>query len=129
MHQTHAAASTTTPMPPASRFYGTDAIRPGMALEAHPVVLPSGPSGEGGLDAYARGSAPRGSQDLGGSGDRAPVPAGTGPDGRWTVHNFEVEEHHTYVAGGIRVHNTSGEFKIGADGKRSISVEKAAPKM
>lgn len=23
------------------------------------------------------------------------------------VHNFEVEEHHTYVAGGLRVHNTS----------------------
>ncbi|MCK8485485.1 hypothetical protein MUY21_15695 [Aliiroseovarius sp. S2029] len=28
----------------------------------------------------------------------------------WKTYNFEVSEHHTYVAGGIRVHNTSGDF-------------------
>jgi hypothetical protein len=32
----------------------------------------------------------------------------------WTTYNFEVEELHTYVAGGVRVHNESGFFgKIG----------------
>lgn len=26
------------------------------------------------------------------------------------THNFEVEHHHTYVAGGVRVHNSSEEY-------------------
>jgi hypothetical protein len=26
----------------------------------------------------------------------------------WAIHNFEVEGLHTYVAGGVRVHNKSG---------------------
>ena len=30
----------------------------------------------------------------------------------WKTYNFEVEEFHTYVAGGVRVHNTS-EFSLG----------------
>ena len=30
------------------------------------------------------------------------------PIDAWVTYNFEVEEHHTYVAGGVRVHNESG---------------------
>ena len=33
-----------------------------------------------------------------------------GPGGLWRTHNFEVEEHHTYVAGGVRVHNDSQDY-------------------
>jgi Ca2+-binding RTX toxin-like protein len=29
-------------------------------------------------------------------------------DAAWTTYNFEVAEHHTYIADGIRVHNDSG---------------------
>lgn len=28
----------------------------------------------------------------------------------WATYNFEVDDLHTYVAGGVRVHNTSGAF-------------------
>lgn len=39
----------------------------------------------------------------------APLLTSLGPQARMAhrVHNFEVEEHHTYVAGGLRAHNTS----------------------
>ncbi|MEP5758397.1 MAG: hypothetical protein ABJ327_03600, partial [Litoreibacter sp.] len=33
---------------------------------------------------------------------------GEAPKDGWKTYNFEVEEHHTYVAEGIRVHNMSG---------------------
>ena len=28
----------------------------------------------------------------------------------WQTYNFEVETYHTYIAGGVRVHNVSGDF-------------------
>lgn len=34
----------------------------------------------------------------------------------WKVYNFEVEEYHTYVAGGIRVHNDSTTYTLNDDG-------------
>ena len=44
-----------------------------------------------------------------GSGEGS-VLAPRGPGGLWRTHNFEVEEHHTYVAGGVRVHNDSQDY-------------------
>ena len=44
-----------------------------------------------------------------GSGEGG-VLAPRGPGGLWRTHNFEVEEHHTYVAGGVRVHNDSQDY-------------------
>src|SRR5262249_27969608 len=31
------------------------------------------------------------------------------PRGGWVTYNFEVEALHTYIAGGVRVHNDSGD--------------------
>ena len=39
---------------------------------------------------------------------RDPSSFGTPVGGVWITHNFEVEHWHTYVAGGVRVHNKSG---------------------
>lgn len=35
----------------------------------------------------------------------------------WKTYNFEVQGNHTYIAGGVRVHNESGHFELGVDGK------------
>ena len=45
---------------------------------------------------------------------------------RWTTYNFEVEEHHTYIADGVRVHNRSDLLAgilqdIYADGEMSAA--------
>ena len=55
--------------------------------------------------AYAAGPAPELFERMGGAGGAAGLRPG--PTGAWRTHNFEVEEHHTYVAGGVRVHNES----------------------
>ncbi|MDX8355530.1 calcium-binding protein, partial [Cognatiyoonia sp. IB215182] len=40
------------------------------------------------------------------------------PNSRWQTHNFEVAEHHTYVARGLRVHNTSpNSYTLDRDGR------------
>ncbi len=42
----------------------------------------------------------------------------------WRTYNFEVEEHHTYIAGGIRVHNQSVlSYLTPAELKNLVSVE------
>ncbi len=35
----------------------------------------------------------------------------------WKTYNFEVEDLHTYVAGGVRVHNTSPPFMVSSSGQ------------
>ncbi len=40
------------------------------------------------------------------------------PKKGWKTYNFEVEGLHTYVAGGVRVHNTSYDFVSEATGER-----------
>lgn len=37
--------------------------------------------------------------------------------GGWRTYNFEVAAHHTYVADGVRVHNTSSTYTVAEDGK------------
>ncbi|MEC8196635.1 MAG: hypothetical protein VX228_10015, partial [Pseudomonadota bacterium] len=39
------------------------------------------------------------------------------PETGWKVYNFEVAEQHTYVADGIRVHNTSTTYTLDDEGK------------
>lgn len=39
------------------------------------------------------------------------------PKGGWRIYNFEVAEHHTYIAEGVRVHNKSTLFTLDDDGK------------
>lgn len=34
----------------------------------------------------------------------------------WKTYNFEVADHHTYVADGVRVHNTSTTYTVNPDG-------------
>ncbi len=48
------------------------------------------------------------------AGNAALKPAGIDA---WQTYNFEVEDLHTYVAGGVRVHNQSGNLYVGADGR------------
>ncbi len=43
--------------------------------------------------------------------DRNDIFSQKGQDG-WQTYNFEVAETHTYIAGGVRVHNQSGEFTL-----------------
>ncbi|MCA0858827.1 calcium-binding protein [Phaeobacter italicus] len=41
----------------------------------------------------------------------------TDPAHGWQIHNFEVAEHHTYVADSMRVHNTSIEYTLDDEGR------------
>ena len=85
-----------------------DAAMPaeGETVRAFEVQLPGKEGGSAPLEAFAF---PGSSSAGGGFGEWTgdPLP-GMGPDGRWTVYTFEVEGTHTYIAGGVRVHNTSG---------------------
>lgn len=39
------------------------------------------------------------------------------PADGWKTYNFEVEEYHTYIAGGMRVHNTSTTYTLDENGR------------
>lgn len=41
----------------------------------------------------------------------------TDPAQGWQIHNFEVEEHHTYLAAGTRVHNRSTTYTLDDEGR------------
>ncbi|MEO0636539.1 MAG: hypothetical protein AAFY73_07815, partial [Pseudomonadota bacterium] len=39
------------------------------------------------------------------------------PTDGWKTYNFEVEKYHTYIAGGMRVHNTSTTYTLDENGR------------
>ena len=91
--------------------------------ESSPLQGPVSSAPSAGIEAR-RGLDPAAWQGL--SGGPGGIPHEDPSGDRWQTYNFEVETYHTYIAGGIRVHNKS-VLAFLPEGATLVSVDFGAP--